>query len=64
MLTTVIPSGYWKKTFSLCDQFGDKLLVLETSAENTVLVAGSITGVAFELFRNQGTSLNDLINGR
>lgn len=45
----------WKKTFSLCDKDGDKLLVLETSSENTVLIAGSITGIAFELFRSQGT---------
>ena len=45
----------WKKTFSLCDQDGDKLLVLETSSENTVLIAGSVTGIAFELFRSQST---------
>ena len=49
-----IPSDNWKKTFSLCDQDGDQLLVLETSSENTTLIAGSITGISFELFRSQG----------
>jgi hypothetical protein len=50
----VIPSDSWRKTFSLCDPDGDRLLLLETSSENTVLVAGSINGIAFELFRSQG----------
>ena len=55
-LTIAIATDNWKKTFSLCDQDGDKLLVLETSSEKTVFIAGSITGIAFELFRSQGTS--------
>ena len=55
-LIIVVPTEDWKKTFSLCDQDGDKLLVLETSSENTVLIAGSITGITFELFRSQSTS--------
>jgi hypothetical protein len=54
LIDLVIRSDNWKKTFSLCDQKGDKLLVLETSSENTVLIAGSITGISFELFRSQG----------
>jgi hypothetical protein len=40
--------------FSLCDQEGERLLVLETSSEKTTLVAASIPGIAFELFRTHG----------
>ena len=50
----VIPTDSWRKTFSLCDPDGDRLLLLETSSDNTVLVAGSINGISFELFRCQG----------
>jgi hypothetical protein len=50
-----VPPADWKKTYSLCDQGGDRLLILETSSENTIPIAGSINGIAFELFRCQGS---------
>jgi hypothetical protein len=53
----VIPIDNWRKLFSLCDQEGERLLILETTSENTILVAGSITGIAFELFRTHGIIL-------
>lgn len=59
----VVPPADWKKTYTLCDRDGDHLLVLETSSENTLPIAGSINGIAFELFRCQGSSMlcNELI---
>jgi hypothetical protein len=33
------------------------LLILETTSENTILVAGSLIGIAFELFRTHGIIL-------
>jgi hypothetical protein len=33
------------------------LLILETTSENRILVAGSIIGIAFELFRTHGIIL-------
>lgn len=53
----VIPIDNWTKMFSLCDKDGERLLVLETTSENTVLVAGTISGISFELFRTPGISL-------
>jgi hypothetical protein len=52
----VVPLG-WRKMFSLCDQDGNPLLMLETSVENTVLLAGSLNGIVFELFRSHGSYL-------
>lgn len=52
----VIPIDNWRKMFSLCDQEGERLLILETTSENTILVAGSIAGIAYELFRTHGTT--------
>jgi hypothetical protein len=52
----VVPLG-WRKMFSLCDQDGDPLLILETSVESTTLLAGSLNGIVFELFRSYGLHL-------
>jgi hypothetical protein len=43
--------------FSLCDKDGDPWLILETSVENTILLAGSLCGIVFELFRSHGSHL-------
>ena len=56
-LMVVIPIDNWTKMFSLCDKEGERLLVLETTSESTILVAGTISGISFELFRTQGISL-------
>lgn len=53
-LTVDIVPDNWKKTFSLCDQDGDRLLVMETTSNRTNLIAGTIGGIAFELFRSHG----------
>jgi hypothetical protein len=47
----------WCKTFSTCDQDGDRLLVLEMTLENTVPIAGTVSGIAFELFRTRGINV-------
>ena len=56
-LMIVIPIDNWTKMFSLCDKEGERLLVLETTSESTVLVAGTISGISFELFRTPGIPL-------
>jgi hypothetical protein len=46
--------------FSLCDEDGAPLLILETSEESTNLVAASLNGIVFELFRGHGSHLRNI----
>ena len=64
LLMIAMSPDNWKKTFSLCDHDGYRLLVLETTLDRTNLIAGTISGIAFELFRSHGNSFMDYTNRR
>jgi hypothetical protein len=52
----------WRKTFSLCDCEGDRWLVMQTSTENGMeLVAATIPGLAFELFKSQSEDVKKFL---
>ena len=54
----VVPSEPWKRTFSICNEEGQRTLMLEISADSTTLVGGTLKGIALELFRTQGMFSN------